>query len=653
MYLSELQLSNFRQFGPEPTTVSFQSGVTALVGSNDSGKTSIVDAIRYVLTTRDQEYLRVQPDDFHYPAAGGPQAATIALRCKLSDLSTRDLGSFAEYLTYEDDGVHLYVVWSARRTGDTLAGRRWVNISVTCGVDGSGPAIDGNARQLLAAAYLRPLRDAEREMSSGKGSRLSQVLTLFPSIKDGIAFDAGSLPASASDAQKLGLSGLSEYLRHLVNSHSGVTGARDAINNEYLGELSLTGDDLRADINFVAARDEAARLRQILERLELNLLDGATGTAVGTYGLGSNNLLFMACELLLLSKEDEGLPLLLIEEPEAHLHPQRQLRLMQFLQTATTPDGGKSPVQVIVTTHSPNLASKIPLDNIVLMRGKQAFSLRKESTGLAASDYRFLQRFLDVTKANLFFARAVMVVEGEAEELLIPTIAKVLGQDLTRAGVSIVNVRGTGLRRYTRIFQRSDTNGPTLGMRVAALTDLDVMPDAAPALLGLVDDDDDPRWGGRRQWKALKDFSGQDLEDRRQKLTQSDGQGVRTFVADDWTFEYALAIAGLPKTVHSAAMYAIYDDKINDGSMTREDVRVKAKTAYAQIEEEVAGDPVLRAITIYKRFHTGQASKAIAAQYLAEILERKQVTVPDFAKKLRMLLPKYIVDAIDYVAGPA
>jgi len=272
MYISELQLSNFRQFGPDTTTVNFHSGVTAIVGSNDSGKTSVVDAIRYALTTRDQEYLRVQPDDFNYPAAGGPQASTITLRCKLSDLGSRDLGAFAEYLTYEDDEVHLYVVWSARRTGDSLAGRRWVNISVTSGADRSGPTIDGNARQLLAAAYLRPLRDAEREMSSGKGSRLSQVLALFPSIKDGSEFDANSLPASISDAEKLGLSGISEYLRHLVNSHTGVKGAKNAINDEYLGELSLAGDDLRAGINFVAGRDEAARLRQILERPERNAL---------------------------------------------------------------------------------------------------------------------------------------------------------------------------------------------------------------------------------------------------------------------------------------------------------------------------------------------------------------------------------------------
>lgn len=71
--------------------------------------------------------------------------------------------------------------------------------------------------------------------------------------------------------------------------------------------------------------------------MELSLLDQGSQEARGEYGLGSNNLLFMACELLLLGKEPDGLPLLLIEEPEAHLHPQRQLRLMEFLRAAAKP----------------------------------------------------------------------------------------------------------------------------------------------------------------------------------------------------------------------------------------------------------------------------------------------------------------------------
>ena len=99
-------------------------------------------------------------------------------------------------------------------------------------------------------------------------------------------------------------------------------------------------------------------------------------------------------------------------------------------------------IQIIVTTHSPNLASAVDLENIILIHENRAFSMAKASTKLEASDYRFLQRFLDVTKANLFFARGVMIVEGNAENILMPTLAKLIGRDFTEHGVSIVNVGG-------------------------------------------------------------------------------------------------------------------------------------------------------------------------------------------------------------------
>src|SRR5690606_8023294 len=134
-----------------------------------------------------------------------------------------------------------------------------------------------------------------------------------------------NLPESAEAVGQLGLVGLGDYIRHNVRHHSGVGKVQTAINNQYLKSLSLQGDDIGGKIDVSEGGTESARLRQILERLELGLLNAATGSPMGRYGLGSNNLLFMACELLLLGKEpEESLPLLLIEEPEAHLHPQRQ-----------------------------------------------------------------------------------------------------------------------------------------------------------------------------------------------------------------------------------------------------------------------------------------------------------------------------------------
>jgi len=663
MYISEIVIRNFRQFGDNDSAlnIAFSSGVTALVGRNDSGKSTIIDAIRYALLTRDQEFIRVQSEDFHLDKTG-KQAADIFIRCKLSGLNDDEKGAFAEYLSYEGAQVSLLVNWTAKRLNETPGARRWVDVSVRSGIDGAGPPIEASVRELLSSAYLRPLRDAEREMSPGRGSRLSQILANFPEIGQGDPFDAEALPADATAVSRLSLLGLSDYLRHNVKKHEGVGSAEEAINKQYLSSLSLTGDSLRGKIDITEGGTDKTRLRQILERLELGLLEANTGNPRGRYGLGSNNLLYMACELLLLGREPEGLPLLLIEEPEAHLHPQRQLRLMEFLTKAAAVKvkDTKRPVQVILSTHSPNLASKIPLQNIILLEGRRAFPLGRGHTRLEEGDYRFLERFLDVTKANLFFAHAVIVAEGDAETILLPVLAGLLGTDLTEHGVSIVNVGGRGLRRFSSIFQRRTDAPPKLSVPVACIADMDVMPDCAPTILGLVAGDDDEKWSSsKRRWNALRDFGGngktqeQALEEWRARLRSADGQSVKTFVADHWTLEYDLAFCGFAEDVYVAASLAINDAPLNEEKKQRADVEAAARTAFKAIETDANGDRAALCTRIYQLFHSGGASKAIAAQYLAEAFA-KAGEVAEFDKAaFAAKLPRYIVDAITHVKSPS
>jgi putative ATP-dependent endonuclease of OLD family len=661
MFLARLTIRNFRQFGDGDAAldIAFNSGVTALVGRNDSGKSAVIDAIRFALLTRDQDFVRIQPEDFHTDRAGR-QATCISIRCTLKGLDDDEKGAFVEYLTYDGDDVSLQVNWTAERLSDSAGARRWVDVSARSGIDGTGPALDSSIRELLSSTYLRPLRDAEREMSPGRGSRLSQILASFPEIGQGEAFHDTAPPGDVEAIGRLSIVGLSDFLRFGVKQHKGVSKAEQAINTQYLAPLTLKAEGLQAKINIPQVGNDKASLRQILERLELGLLDATNRIARGRYGLGSNNLLYIACELLLLGREPEGLPLLLIEEPEAHLHPQRQLRLMEFLTNAAAggANDGRRPVQVILSTHSPNLASKVPLQNLTLLDGGRAFPLGEGQTLLEAGDYRFLERFLDVTKANLFFAHGVIVVEGDAEAILLPVIAKLLGTDLTGEGVSVVNVGGKGLRRFSRILQRRNEGAPALSTPVACVADLDVMPDCAPGILGLVNGDEDPEWKSpRRRWKAMRDLAVDNaaqeeaLTEWRSRLQSSDAQTVKTFVSDYWTLEYDLAFCGLAEEVYVAAALAINDDPINEEKKRRADVELKSRRKFKQLEESAGGDRAVLCTRVYKLFHSGSASKAITAQYLAEALAMKE-SEPDFNRaEFSATLPRYIVDAIAHVKG--
>ncbi|GLQ82651.1 hypothetical protein GCM10007881_61740 [Mesorhizobium huakuii] len=661
MYIAEIRIENFRLFGSADRAfnLSLNPGLTALVGENDVGKTAIIDALRLVLGTRDQDILRVDPVDFHQAAPGAEPAEQIVIRLTFRSLTVADRGAFAEFLTFETVGERvetvLFVTWVAKRNAKEGSSRRVLPPEWRTGAKGDGPLMDLGARSLLTATYLRPLRDAERAMSAGRGSRLSQILQHTAEIRNtGVGFDRHVAPPV--DPKTLSVLGLGDYASHLFSESEGIKQARKRLNEDYLAPLSFADDLLLARIDVAGAQEDSLRLRQLLEKLDLALTESADAESAHSRGLGSNNLLFMACELLLLAAESDGFPLLLIEEPEAHLHPQRQLRLMSFLQAqANKKRADGQQIQIIVTTHSPNLASDLKLDNLALIRGGRAFPLCHGKTKLSASDYRFLERFLDVTKANLFFARAVMIVEGDAETILLPVVAKLLGRDFHSHGVSLVNVGGVGLGRYARILMREDPEKDgMINVPVACVTDIDVMPDMAPWIVGKLEPGQPVpvRPPSRRQWRIKADLPGDELEQRRaERRAKASGQRVETFVAGEWTLEYDLAFHGLGKQMYCAASLALADDRLNAGAAVRADVVATADLVYQAIvgagpDQETLGSHV------YALFEAEGASKAIAAQYLAELLEKEIEAGTLDAETLRAQLPPYVVAAIVHVTAP-
>ena len=658
MYLSMISIHNFRCFGEgdKRFELPLRPGLTALVGENEAGKTAVIDALRFALGTTDQERYWLEDTDFRKE---GDSFLEIKIVCKFDGLSARDKRAFVEFLTYgekAEDEPTIYINWTAKDTGEVLKGRPYRRIEVHSGKDGNGPTIAQETRDLLRATYLRPLRDAEQALSAGRGSRLAQILRHSDRIKNG---NNTCNPESPLKEQELSVVGISNLVNDLLEKQSGVVGTRGDIDINLEG-LSFRGDKLKSDIKVGgAATSEEVRLRELLEKLDLRL------EGEGNLGLGSNNLLFVACELLLLSQENEGNNMLLIEEPEAHLHAQRQLRVMKFMQEQAKAKG----IQIVVTTHSPNLASAIELNNIVMIRKGHAFSMAEGLTKLDPSDYRFLERFLDVTKANLFFARGVMVVEGDAENILLPTLANILGRDFTEQGVSIVNVGGLGLHRYARIFQRKDIDRDgQLNIPVACVTDMDVMPNCAPTIIGKLKEGD--KWPdmSNRRWRTRKDIG--DIVAltlyRKEREDRATGQHVKTFVSDEWTLEYDLALgpkdekenhfAGLAEDVFVSACLADEDDTINSGKTTKDKVEKNAiECFYALKKEAVANNDCTKeevlASEVYAKFAKKGVSKAIAAQYLAERLQSKHKECKLTSCDLRKCLPKYLIDAIDYVTS--
>lgn len=611
MYLSEIVIQNFRQF--DDFTLKFNKGLNLLVGENNAGKSSVIDAIRLVLDTTSAEWVSLKGTDF---LSGTNE---LKIRLKFDELTSRELGLFLEYLTSEEItvGVNastLFITLTAKIALNSFKKTQFIKTEIRSGINNEGPTVEREVREYLAATYLKPLRDAEAELSSGRTSRLSQILGSNTSL----AGDVGATQriiellteASKQIQSDVAIQAAQENIAGLLNSLTFKV-------NVFNPVLSLLGSK---DYTDMSESEKSYALKSILEKLTLEL--DASGIK---HGLGYSSLLFMATELMLLKQEKEQYPLLLVEEPEAHLHPQLQLKFINYLRTEN------SQLQCILSTHSPVLASKAPLESLIIMQDGQAFPLRKGCTALGDEDYIFLEKFLDSTKANMFFAKGVLLVEGVAEVVLVPKIAELLGRPLESYGVSLVSVNGLSRKRYAKAYcsNSSSENPKPLPIKVACITDLDLWPDEAECT---GDNDygfkvkkqpsESGRGGNLKYW--LNELSSDEIEAKKLQKSEFDGELVKTFVSNDWTFEYCLAKYGLSEELYVAM----------NGDME----------GYSDLNS----DPQIRAVELYGEIEAKGNAKSEVSYLLAGILSKYK----DHPLELKSKLPSYIVDAIEYVTEP-
>lgn len=498
MYISELRLWNFRKYGGNGfdldsphLVVPFKKGMNVLIGENDSGKTAIIDAIKYVLKTNAFESIRLQQDDFHN------DESRLRIELHIADMTEEEARHFTEISKPPEGDARglatMRLVLEATRIDGHIQ-----PYEVKGGNDVDGHSLDAQMKENLRVTYLKPLRDAEGELTAKKNSRLSQILQSHELLKQ---------PADGSEHKLITIikQANEEIEAWFANDEGGDVSIKKQIKGVIDGFLKLFISE-EAESQFILADPT---IKSILERIAISVIESKN------LGLGTLNRLFMATELLHLRKKGDNLKVCLIEELEAHIHPQAQMKVISALQK-------EKKVQFILTTHSPNITSKVKLgadedvNNILMCNSNLVFPMGKDHTRLDKKDYKYLDTFLDVTKSNLFFAKGVIIVEGWAEEILIPTIASKLGIDFTQREISIVNVGSTAYLHFSRIFMRS--KGPEMNVKCAIITDLDIKPD-----------DDNREENENKKKDSINNSLGYPFPGN-----------VKLFLAKEWTLEWCL-----------------------------------------------------------------------------------------------------------------
>lgn len=620
----------------------FNNGLNVLIGSNDSGKTGIIDAIKLVLKTHSYENIRPNREDFF------EDTKRFRIEMIFKDFVPNEAANFLEWLGYDTEGNEfLRLIYDVTRNDSRI-----FPSDVKAGSEPDGSQMNAEAREYLKITYLKPLRDAENELVSKKGSRISQIL---------IGDEAFKGKDSSHDLIRL----FQDFNQSIEKYFEGVnldgTPRADTLGSalkEKIDAYIHSFYDVTKESNFTVYE---GRLREILEKISISIKDEMN------LGLGTLNRLFMAAELIHLNRTGYyGLSLALIEELEAHLHPQAQMQVIEKLQTEINK-------QLILTTHSPNLASKVKLENLIVCNNKNAYPLGKEYTKLEDTDYKFLERFIDTTKANLFFAKGVILVEGWAEELLIPTLAKKLGYDLTAKQVSVVNIANTAFLRYVKIFQRQIIS-ENIGINVSVITDLDLRP-VEYATTSQFQDNlakhiDSKRGNSNFDEIAVKKAYFADhnivseydiplvIQSKKDKYEDVNNLNIKAFIAGGWTLEYCISKSQLLRRMFfKAVLNAHKEQKENEGvinlvSYTNAIANIDIHfTNWTEGQDDIAFKIYWQILgeDNYVSTAKDKISKSIIAQHFAQLLD-EDITLTSSQIRGESSI-QYLVEAIEHVCN--
>lgn len=501
MYISKLSLVNYRNFAN--TTLHFKEGVNTILGENGSGKSNIFRALRLLLdAAMIRSAYHIDEGDF-CRNIGDWRGQWIVIGAEFRDLSpdeavqaiflhgTADAsGENVEQATYNlifRPKKQVRAKLAVLNAGDVEGLKQIVN-KIT--IDDYETVFTGRSTIDFSddAAYKAVVGDFENVIFNNEvePSEIGVALPSILSISREISFTyIQALRDVVSDFNNT----RTNPLRTLLKSKSGdidlasfqhISDGVQALNDsiEALPEVKDVGNDIIQTIKSAAGEvyspssltiksdlpDEAQKLLQ-----SLKLFVGEAGESyeggVHELSLGGANLIYLTLKLLEF-KYQKTKPtcanFLIIEEPEAHIHNHIQKTLFDNLDYEDT--------QIIYSTHSTQISEVSNIENMnILGRENNSCVAFHPANKLTPIQARNLQRYLDAIRSNLLFARSVLLVEGDAEEILVPIIVKkVLGVSLDELGISLINVRSTGFENVAVIF-----HADRIHKNCAIVTDLD------------------------------------------------------------------------------------------------------------------------------------------------------------------------------------
>ncbi len=499
MYISKLMVENYRCL--KQLHVSFSEGLNIVIGENNSGKTALLKAMELLFGRqyrrrptiddfyRDPEmtkvlegppYIRItavlrqssSDDEFSkalvfkwLTSVEEPLEATLTYCFHLPEKDAEQFQEEVDKIRGIDDEVKWY--WDlVKKYMPKYVSRIW----------GGKPELKNRADpdylSKISLDLLDAVRDVDSSMVSGKDSLLKEVLSRH------LDSDKGKEDSDKTERERK--EEFSEASTVLVDNVRKRIDLKSVLNFAHRTGASMGGaPDISGTI------DEA----DIMSVMRLIVKNTGIDVPVTHNGLGYNNLIYTALVLADIetrnkehfSENAKAFNILVMEEPEAHLHPAMQYKFVRFLMEEI--EGKEHKQQVFISTHSTHVTSAVNLDSIICLardgKGKiDAYYPGKVFSESAADkgSKRYIERFLDATKSTLLFAKGVILVEGIAEQLVLPCLADYLKRPLEDSHTTVVNVGGSTFSHFLKLFGvgvEENRQKYALPYRVACLIDSD------------------------------------------------------------------------------------------------------------------------------------------------------------------------------------
>ena len=505
MYISKLIIKGYRNFSDQ--IIEFNDGINMIIGPNNGGKTNILRALRLVFEPHCR-FRRMSINDFHRPVkldilkSHSPKiviSAIIKPSVKQERELADDLRLIRMWLTKLDENYEAclsyvfelpsaledeYISAMQSISNETDAWSlieesflRRYKYSIVGGSPDRREKADAESLNRFDVQSLDALRNVENDLMNSRSALLKEVLDFY------IDYEIRNNPNITKEERNLQHKAVREefktnsslVIKHLIDRLK--TGKEHMLS--YASNTGASFNNAIPDFNGdITEQDLYAALRIVVKyKTGIDL-------PISHNGLGYNNLIYISLLLAKIQADTDIkrmgenaviFPILIIEEPEAHLHPSMQYKFLSFLKH----DQSNKVRQIFVSTHSTQIAAAVSLEEIICVQRDHnehvsiAYPYRtftNDEDGMKS--YGYVKRFLDATRSDMLFADKIIFVEGIAEQLLLDVLANYIGYILSDYHVCIVNVGGRYFHHFLKMFD-TKSSPYALNKRVLCLTDVD------------------------------------------------------------------------------------------------------------------------------------------------------------------------------------